>query len=581
MAAPLKRASDYLGLAAIATVVLSGLAIAVCIRRFTERRYDFMALLRCLGASRSSALLRVMGPLIITWGIAIIIGATLGGIVSQLMGVMLTNLLPAGMPAASFWQPLLTGACTATLVLIGFALPALLSLGKVTPLRVLRRELLPPSLSQNIITLLSLTALFVLMAMETGRLLLTAIVMGGGTVLVVTLNTLLRLALGRLRHSNSPYFSSLWRSPNETATQMLGLSIGLTALLLVMGLRDELLNTWQSKVPDGAPNQFVLNIADHELSDFEQALNNEKLHHTTLYPVVRGRLTAINGKPVQTAVSKESADEDRDAALNRELNLTWANTLPETNTLTTGRWWNTNSAANKEVSLEQRLAERLNIKVGDTLTFTLAEGELTTTVASLRKVDWDSFKPNFYMIFPPGTIDHFPASWMTSFHVSDDKRASLNTLVKAFPTIVLIDIASVMTEVKALLDQVSRAVEAILVFILMAGLLVIATHVSASLDARRFEAALLRVFGARTRELQMRLLIEFVLLGALSGLLAACMAEILMAVMYWKLLELAPVIHLAIWWQSPLAGAVLVSLAGLLGARQVWSVSPMLTLRQP
>jgi putative ABC transport system permease protein len=581
MASPLKRASDYLGLAAIAAVVLAGLAIAVSIRRFAERRYDFIALLRCLGASRNEALRRVLGELVVIWLIAILAGAILGAIASYAIALILADILPAGLPALSFWHPLLTGVGTATLVLMGFALPALLALGQITPLRVLRRELLPPSLPQLAITVLSLLALFALLAIETGRLMLTAIAIGGGAVLVLSLNLALRYLLNSLRHTGNSSLAALRRNPSETATQMLGLALGLTALLLVVSLRDELLNTWQTKIPVDAPNQFALNIADHELDGFRGALQQAGLHYSDIYPVVRGRLTAINNKPVQTAVSKENPDEVRDESLNRELNLTWAKDLPHGNTLSSGQWWTKDSAINKEVSVEKRLAERLNIQMGDTLTFTLAEGTLQAKVGSLREVDWDSFQPNFYVVFPPGVIEHFPASWMTSFNVPKAKRPALNDLVKAFPTVVLIDIASVLVEVRSLLAQVSQAVEAILLFVLAAGLLVIVAHVSASLDARRFEAALLRVFGASKGDLQRRLLTEFILLGAASGLLAAIMAEILAAMIYWKVFELPPVLHPALWWQAPLAGAVMVSLTGLAGARKIWATSPMLTLRRP
>jgi putative ABC transport system permease protein len=580
MAAPLKRAHDFLGLAAMAAVVLSGLAISVSVQRFAERRYDFIALLRCFGASRQAAFRRVIGTLILAWAISILFGAALGGLMSYALGLILSDLLPAGLPVFSFGYPLLTGICTATLVLAGFALPALLALGQVTPLRVLRRQMLPPSFPQMAIMLLSLLALFILLIIETGRVALTVIAIGGGALLALALKFSLQWGLGRLRHTGHSSLSALWRNPGESATQILGLATGLTSLLLVIHLGDELLTTWQAKMPAGAPNQFALNIADHELDDFKRSLYQKGISSSALYPVVRGRLSAINGKSVQTAVSKETSDDNRDAALNRELNLTWAENLPAGNTLEAGTWWTDNSAAHIEVSLEQRLADRLNIRLGDSLTFTLAEGELVAKVSSLRKVDWDSFQPNFYMIFPPGVIDRFPASWMTSFHVPDNQRAVLNALVKAFPTVVLIDIASIMAEVKSMLAQVSRAIEAVLVFVLVAGLLVIVTHVSASLDARRFEAALLRVFGASRRELHYRMISEFVMIGALAGILAALMTELLAGLINWKVFDMPPVMHPVIWWQAPLAGIMMVSLAGLAGARRVWSASPMQTLRQ-
>lgn len=580
LASPLTRATDYLGLAAIAAVVLAGLAIAVSIRRFAERRYDFMSLLRCLGASRREVLLRVLGELSIVWSVAILVGALLGGLVSLLISQLLANLLPAGLPVFTVWRPLLTGVATATLCLVGFALPALLSLGKVTPLRVLRRELSPPDLPQIAIMALSLTALSLLLAIETGRPTLTLIAVGGGALLALLLHKGLTRLLQSLRGVGHPHLAVLRRQPGQTASQMLGLAIGLTALLLVTSLSDELLTTWQRKMPVGAPNHFVLNIADHELADFESTLKQKGFNHSAIYPVVRGRLTAINGQAVQKAVTKEDAGEGRDESLNRELNLTWSDTLPASNKLTEGRWWVPDDAGSPAVSIEKRLAERLQIRLGDTLTFTLAEGSVTATVHSLREVDWDSFQPNFYMVFPPGVIDRFPASWMTSFHVADESRPVLNEVVRAFPTVILIDIASVMTEVKRMLDQVSQAVEAVLLFVLLAGLLVITAHVNASLDARRFESALMRVFGASTRELQWRLVTEFILIGALSGVLAALMTESLAAVIYWRVMEIDPVFHPALWWQAPLAGATLVSMAGLAGARRVWATSPMLTLRQ-
>lgn len=579
LANPITRASDYLGLSAIAAVVLSGLAIAVSARRFAERRYDMQALLRCLGASRREAFIRIFAELILVWAVAILLGAILGGLASYAVSHVLRDLLPASVPAFTIWWPLLTGAATATLTLIGFALPSLLSLGQVAPLRVLRRELLPPSLSQSAIALLSLAALFLLLALETGRIMLTTIAVCGGAFLVFSMQWGLRRALEASRHLNSSRLAMLRRSPTETATQILGLALGLTALLLVLSLRGELLTAWQKKIPEGAPNQFALNIASHELGDFETALKAQGFSHQGPYPVVRGRLTAINDKPVKKSVSKED-DEGRDESLNRELNLTWSATLPAGNKLMAGKWWTPGSAARQEVSLEQRLADRLQIRLGDRLTFTLAEGEFTAIVSSFRKVDWDSFQPNFYMIFPPGVIDRFPASYMTSFNVSPDQRFRLNSLVKTFPTVVLIDIASVMSEVKKLLDQVSRAVEAVLVFVLMAGLLVISAHVAASLDVRRYESALLRVIGASKHELQKRLLTEFVLLGLLAGLLAALMTELLAAVIYWQVLDLSPTLHPVIWWQAPLAGALLVSCTGMIGARRVWSASPLLTLRQ-
>lgn len=579
IATPLARSQRYFSLTTIVAVILSGLAIVSSARRFSERHFDILALMRCLGASRRESVLRLLGEVFWLWLSAIVLGGMLGLLAAQMVSYLLSGLLPGGTPLLSFWHPLLTGIATATLTLAGFALPALVELGRVTPLRVLRRDLLPPSWSLLAVLGLAWLALMLLLMLETGQVRLTLIVMAGGSVLVWLAHRGLVLLLQKFRHRfTQASVLAVLRDPTGSSTQILGLALGLTALLLVVSLRTELVDAWLKKLPADAPNQFALNIAADEREAFASVLKAKNIVASTPFSIVRARLTTINGKPVQTAVSKEE-ENTRDESLNRELNLTTSEKLPAGNELVSGEWWQAGSATTP-VSIEQKLAERLGIKPGDTLHFTLAEGELTATVKNLRKVDWDNFQPNFYFIFPPKTLDSFPASYLTSFYVSPGKRAVLTSLVQTFPTIVLVDVASTMAQVQKIFDQLARAIEAVLMFVLAGSILVIWAQVVATLDSRRFEAALLRVTGISRRELQKRLLGEFLLLGSLAGLIAAALNEILAAVIYWNILDLAPVLHPALWWQAPLAGAVLVVLAGLPGARQSWAVSPMLVLRK-
>lgn len=576
---PLARSQSYFSLATIVAVILSGLAIITSARRFAERHFDMLALMRCLGASRRESLQRLLGEVFWLWLLAIMLGAALGLLVSQLLSHVLSGLLPGGTPLLSFGRPLLTGIATATLTLAGFALPALAELGRVTPLRVLRRELLPPSWSLLATLALAWLALMLLLMLETGQLKLTLIVMAGGSVLVALAHGSLVRLLQKFRHRfTQPAILAVLRDPKGSSTQILGLALGLTALLLVLSLRGEIMEAWLKKLPADAPNQFALNIAPDERAPLLDFLQKNNVTASTPFAIVRARLTSVNGKPVQTAVSKEKTG-DRDESLNRELNLTWSATLPSGNKLVSGQWWQADSKVTP-VSVEEKLAQRLGLKLGDKLIFTLAEGELAATVTSLRRVDWDSFQPNFYFVFPPATLDAFPASYLTSFHLPVERREVLNALIHQFPTVILIDVASIMAQVKQILDQLSRAIEAVLFFVLAGGMLVIWAQVIANLDARRFEAALLRVAGISRRQLQQRLLGEFLLLGALAGLIAAALNEILAAVIYWHILDVAPVLHPALWWQAPLAGALLVVLAGLPGARQTWAVSPMLVLRK-
>lgn len=608
---PLARSQSYFSLATIVAVVLAGLAIASSSRRFAERHYDQQALLRCLGASRREALARLLGEIFWLWGLAIVAGALLGILAAQAIAALLAGLLPVGAPLYSLGRPLLTGVLTASLTLLGFSLPALVSLGSVAPLRTLRRELPARDWSRWAAISCAVVALLVLLTLETGQAQLSAIVIGGGAVGAILLWRGLAWLLQRLRGLlHLPGLASVLRDPRESSLQIIGLGLGLAALLLVASLRTELLAAWQGRIPANAPNQFALNIAAGERDAFSAFLRDHGVAVTAEpYAIVRGRLTAINGRPVQSAVSKDK-DNTGDESLNRELNLTWRQELPPGNRLLAGEWWTSrpapaaigggpaardgpqaphpvspatppgSGAALVPVSVEQKLADRLGLTPGDHLRFTLAEGEIEARVSSLRTVDWDSFQPNFYFIFPPGSLDAFPASYLTSFHLPAAQRPVLTELVRAFPTVILIDVATVMAEVRRLLDQVARAVEAVLAFVLAGGLLVTAAQVRASLDARRYEAALLRVAGIGRRELQARLAAEFLFTGALAGLLAALLNEGLAAVVHVRVLDLAPVLHPALWWQAPLAGALLVLAAGLSGARQAWRASPLIVLRQ-
>ncbi len=585
---PLTRASDYLSLAAIAAVVLAGVAVALTARRYAERHYDAIALMRCLGARQSSIQGLYARQLVMLWLAAVSIGGLLGALASRLLLALLQDLLPTAGLGFAWQRPLLTGLATATLTLTGFALPAFVALFRVSPLRILRRELAPASLSLLAVTALALLALFVLLALETGRWQLTLMVVMGGAALAALAGWLLHALLGLLRRrlNGRPLdgwqsgVRELWRNPTATVAQILGFSIGMTAMLLVTSLRGELLSAWQDKLPADAPNQFALGIPASEQEAFRATLGDAGLRDAGLYPVIRGRLTAINGQPVQQAVSKDD-EGPRDEALNRELNLTTATVLPAGNTLLAGDWWQ--GAVNGPVwpvSVEERLAKRLGMGLGDRLHFTLAEGDLEARVSSLRKVDWDSFQPNFYMVFPTAALEGFPASYLTAFHVPADRRNVLNTLVQRFPSVILIDVDAIMRQVRSLLDQVSRAIEVVLLFVLAAGVLVLLACVAASLDSRRREAALLRALGAGRRQLQQRLGSEMLLLGAISGGVAVVLTELIAAGLYVSVLDLPPVAHYRLWLLTPLFGALLTGTAGLLGTRRVWTVSPGVVLRE-
>ena len=581
---PLARASDYLSIAGIAAVILSGLAVALAARRHAERHYDTMALMRCLGASRRRVQGIYLRQLGLIWAVAIVLGAGFGALASQLLFQLLDSMLPTAELDFAWQRPLLTGIATATLTLLGFALPALIGLFRVSPLRVIRRELAPNSPGLIAVTALALSALAALLMLETGRWQLTLLLVVGGSALAFLLTIILRSVFVLLRKTFAERslpnallgLRELWRQPQASTLQILALSIGMTAMLLVTSVRGELITAWQSKLPANAPNQFALGIDAHDTAEFRQTLADAGINIDALYPVIRGRLTAINGESVVTAVTKDK--EPNLEALNRELNLTISDTLPLGNELLEGEWANPSSAP-WPVSIESKLAEKLGVGLGDRLMFTLAEGDVEATVSSLRKVDWDSFQPNFYMVFPPAALADFPATYLTAFHVPSGNRDVLNTLLQRFPTVVLIDVDAIMTQVRKLLDDVSRAIEFVLLFVLAAGVLVLLACIAAGQDQRRQEAALLRALGASRRQLMQRGLSEMILLGGMAGLLAVVLTELLAAALYITLLDLPPTWHGELWLITPLLGAALTGLAGMAATRKVWRTAPAIVLR--
>ncbi len=581
---PLARASDYLSIAAIAAVILSGLAVALAARRHAERHYDTMALMRCLGASRRRVQGIYLRQLGLIWAVAIVLGAGFGALASQLLFQLLDSMLPTAELDFAWQRPLLTGIATATLTLLGFALPALIGLFRVSPLRVIRRELAPNSPGLIAVTALALSALAALLMLETGRWQLTLLLVVGVSALAFLLTIILRSVFVLLRKTFAERslpnallgLRELWRQPQASTLQILALSIGMTAMLLVTSVRGELITAWQSKLPANAPNQFALGIDAHDTAEFRQTLADAGINIDALYPVIRGRLTAINGESVVTAVTKDK--EPNLEALNRELNLTISDTLPLGNELLEGEWANPSSAP-WPVSIESKLAEKLGVGLGDRLMFTLAEGDVEATVSSLRKVDWDSFQPNFYMVFPPAALADFPATYLTAFHVPSGNRDVLNTLLQRFPTVVLIDVDAIMTQVRKLLDDVSRAIEFVLLFVLAAGVLVLLACIAAGQDQRRQEAALLRALGASRRQLMQRGLSEMILLGGMAGLLAVVLTELLAAALYITLLDLPPTWHGELWLITPLLGAALTGLAGMAATRKVWRTAPAIVLR--
>jgi putative ABC transport system permease protein len=579
----LGRAERYLNLASLAAVLLAGVAVALSAARFAARRFDASALLRCLGLSRHEALALFGLQLALLGLIASMLGALLGWAGQHVLFYLLRGLIPDDLPPADLW-PALAGMATGLVALAGFALPPLAALGRVPPLRVLRRDMLPVPASSWLVYGAALVALGLIMWRLSLDLQLTLALLGGGLLAALLLGGLLLLGLQSLRRllqrAVLPWrlgLGQLLRHPLAAAGQSLAFGLILLAMALIALLRGELLDTWQDQLPEDAPNHFALNVLPAERDAFAARLAELSPHPAPLYPVVPGRLIMINDEPVRQLVTKESRGE---RAIQRDLSLTWAERLPSDNLITAGRWWGAEHASDlPSVSVEAELAESLQLKLGDRLRFNVGGIEREAQVTSLRQVDWDSFQPNFYMIFEPQTLQDLPATYLTSFYLPPGQDAELIKLSRAFPSVTLLQVDALLAQLRSILAQVTLAIEYVLLFVLAAGITVLLAGLQATLDERIRQGALLRALGAERKLLISARRAEFGLLGAAAGLLAALGCELVSFLLYRYAFDMS--------WQPhpwllllPVIGALLIGLAGVLGTRRALNASPLSVLRE-
>jgi putative ABC transport system permease protein len=586
VARAIERVDRYIGLTSLLAVLLAGVAIAMGARRYSQRHYDVSAMLRCLGCTQRD-IVRLYVPQLLVLGLA---ASALGGLVgfAGQAGIhhFMSDFFPVPLPPAGP-EPLVLGLVTGLVTLAGFGLAPVLRLKSVPPLRVLRRELAPLPPAAHAVIGAAAAAMVFLLWRHTRSLTLTAAVLGGAAAAAVALGAAAWVLLRGLGFARAGVgvawrfgFNNLARRPRTSLAQVLAFGLTFLAMALIALVRTDLLATWQQQLPADAPNHFAFNVLPSEVAAVERFFARERVPAQAMYPMVRGRLTEINGAPVTRAVTKEEKEDSE--ALQRELNLTWSSRLPPDNELAGGAWWRDDKRSRPEplVSVEERLAKRLGIKLGDRLTFSIGGEAVAAEVASLRKVQWDSFHPNFYMIFPPGVLDSFPATYLTSFYLAPGQKPLLAQLVRAFPAVTVLETDQVLTQVRAVLAQVTAAVEFVLLFVLAAGFAVLAAALAASLDERRHEGALLRALGASRRQLVAGQLAEFAALGLVAGLLAAVGTELIAWLLYTRVFELEYGVKWPVWVATPLAGALLLAAAGWFGTRRLARTSPLVVLRE-
>ncbi|KFF48319.1 ABC transporter permease [Gammaproteobacteria bacterium MFB021] len=588
----LTRAQKYLSLSGLAAVLLAGVAVAMATRRYVDRHLDTAALLRCFGASQRQLAQLFAWQLAWLALAASVVGALLGLVGQAALLALLARFLPLTLPAPGM-LPLLLGVLTALAVLVGFAGPTLLRLQRVSALKVLRRELDPLPASAWLMVAVASLVFGALLWLYSGDLGLAAALLVGGLIALVVLwgvgwlllALVLRLATrfgargGEASRALRLGASQLARRRQASLGQLLAFAVTFAAMAIITLVRGDLLSAWQTQLPADTPNYFAINIQPGEREGFSDILDQVADTRSALYPMVRGRLTAIDDRPAREAVPEAHRDDN---ALKRELNLTWRAALPESNRLVAGRWFDADTqvaAGSVPISVERGLAERLGVGLGDSLTFTIGSDSVTGEITSLRDLDWDSFRPNFFVIFPPGVLERYGHSYITAFHLDAAAHGDvLGRLVAAYPGVSLLNVDAILARVRELLAQVTRAVELVLGFVLLAGISVLYAALTASQTLRAHESGLLRVFGAGQRLLSRVQGVEFALLGFTSGLMAALLAEGAALGIYAGWLDLSPRLHLWLWLVLPFGGALLIGVIGHLLSRGLRRQAPVQSL---
>ena len=577
----LDRAEKFLSLAALVSVVLAAAAIGLSARRFLQRHLDTCAVMRCLGASEAKVVRLYLTHFVVLGFAASLIGCAIGVAAQTLLAYWLRSLVAVELPSVGV-LPAVHGMVTGLVLLLGFALPPLVALGKVPTLRVLRRDLGAPGAGGVLTYAAGYGAIALLILWKAEGLRLGGIVLGGFTLamaVVAALTWLLLKGVTRLRVRGVTWrygVANLRRRPLGSIVQVIALGIGMMALLVLTLVRQDLLQAWQTTLPPDAPNRFIVNIQPEQVKRLEAFFAQHGVRQPPLYPMVRGRLVRINDRAISPA---DYPDERARRLVDREFNLSWAERMQSDNRIAAGRWWSEPKPA-PQFSVEEGIAETLGMRLNDVLAFDVAGTPVSARITSLRKVDWDTFNVNFFVVAPPGMLEGHPGTYVTSFFLPAGNVALLGSLVREFPNFVLIDVAQVMSQVQRMMDQVTRAVQFIFLFTLIAGLIVLYAAIASTQDERLYQATIMRTLGASRSQLRRAILAEFALLGTLAGFLAAAGATALAYVVATRVLHLPYSFSGTVWLVGAFAGAAGIALAGYAGTRGVLNVAPLKALRE-
>lgn len=579
----LDRGERFLLLATLVSVLLAGIAIATSIHHYVRRQWDSVAIMRCFGARQRDIISIYVIQLFLLAVAASLTGAAAGLIGQEVLVKILSGVVAGELPLPTF-RPVLQGVAVGVVTVLGFGLPSLLRLKDVPPMRVIRRDLGVLPASAHVVYGVAFLVFAALVAWVARDLPLTLWVLAGTAltllVLVAVSHVLVRI-LGRVRGNTSATWrfgiSSLARRASSSTGQIVTMGVGIMAMLLLTIVRSDLWEQWQVSLPEDTPNHFLINIQPGQLSDVEDFFRSNGLAAPLLTPIVRARLIGINGSPVSP---DDFEEEFAKRQVQRAANLSWAEAPQSDNEVIDGTWWGEAEFDQPLLSVERDYARSLGLELGDELTYRIADKEVSLKISNLRRVGWDSFRPNFFLLVPPGLLTDFPASYITSLYLQRDQNDRIKAVIKRFPNITDIDVDALLAQVRRVLDKVNNALQFIFVFTLSAGIVVLWSALNASRAARRKEIAVLRVLGARSKEIRRGFVAEFVLLGLLSGLVGASGAAAFGYGLSRFVFDLPYQLNVLLWAAGSAIAVAMVVGASMLAIRGDLKAAPWQTLRE-
>lgn len=579
----LERAHRFLALAALLAVVLSAVAVGLATRRFVLRHVDGCAVMRCFGATQRTLLSVFLSEFVLLGLLAAVLGAVLGLLAHLLLAVALSTLIATDLPLPSVW-PALQGMVASLVLLLGFSMPQLLRLGRVSTLRVLRREWASFEATGSLAWLAAGLALTALMLWVARDWRLGAWVAGGFAVALLGYGLVARLAIGlfaRTRRLTGAAgggwrygLASLGRRSLGATVQAVSLALGVTAMLLLSVGHGDLLDGWRRKLPPDAPNRFIINIQPEQLDGIRQRFESVGLAPPDLMPMIRGRLVTINGRAVDPGAYEDGRAQ---RLAEREFNLSHGARMQEGNRVVAGAWHG--NTEKPEFSVEQGIAKTLGLKIGDRLRFDIAGTPVEAPVTSLRALEWDSMRVNFFVIGSPGLLAGQPTSYITSFYLPPQHNALTTALVRDYPNLTIIDTSAILGQMQQTTDTLIGAVKLVFGLALVAGLIVMAAALQATHDERAHELAILRTLGARDGQLRSALLAEFAALGLVAALLGCCGALGVGWALATQVFQFAYAPSLGAFAAAAAVAVVAVVVAGWAGTRRVLRTPPLASLR--